>query len=216
MRYLLVLVVSLVCAGCAAQRSETYSGPQARQVESQIVLDQPFEETWDTLVRNLSKDFFVINNIEKASRIINVSFSTDNPEDFVDCGRSARQYTSPLGGQIQHYNYDSAADTQFMTATDDGFPWLMVRKTEMDGRANIYVAPADKDTELSVNVRYILTIDVQGQGFNKYEKPVLGATYSNTYTVRFDTNRPTKTDGEKPGCATKGELETRILQAARG
>src|SRR3546814_8710634 len=49
-----------------------------------------FEETWDRLVRNLSSEFFVINNIEKASRIINVSFQTDAPERYVDCGVTHR------------------------------------------------------------------------------------------------------------------------------
>ena len=103
---IILLGIAFVVAGCAAQGTQNYTEPFERDTENQITVPTPFNETWDRLVKNLSADFFSINNIEKASRIINVSFSTQDPGQFVDCGSSRRGYTSP-GGVTQSYIYET-------------------------------------------------------------------------------------------------------------
>ena len=172
----------------------------------------PFEDTWDKLVRNLSEDFFSINNIEKASRIINVSFSTQNPGQFVDCGATQRSYTSPSGTK-QSYFYNSEDSTQYKTAAPNGMPVFVNRKTNLEGRINIYVAPSGNQTDVSVNARFVLKINLSFQGMNQYEIPV-GSPLIETLIVDFNTNNPSKSDGNSPGCASNGALEKRILDAA--
>src|SRR3546814_19749131 len=92
-----VMAAILLTAGCAAQADLNYRKPTQPSLTNSRTVNAGLEETWDRLVRNLSSEFFVINNIAKASRIINVSFQTDAHERYVDCGVKHRTYTSPTG-----------------------------------------------------------------------------------------------------------------------
>src|SRR3546814_8516548 len=87
----------LLTAGCAAQADLNYRKPTQPSLTNSRTVNAGFEETWDRLVRNMSSEIFVINNIEKASRIINVTFQQDAPERSVDCGATPRPNTSPTG-----------------------------------------------------------------------------------------------------------------------
>jgi hypothetical protein len=82
----------ILISGCATKQvaARYVPGPQTT-VQNEVIVREPFSKVWDTLVRELAKSFFVINNIEKESRIINVSFFTQTPQDYADCGRTYRQ-----------------------------------------------------------------------------------------------------------------------------
>lgn len=62
-------------------------------------------------MKQLAKSFFVVNNIEKESRLINVSFSTETPEKYINCGRTTR--TFKLGDEVLTTSYDVAADSSY-------------------------------------------------------------------------------------------------------
>jgi len=66
-------------------------------IENTIILDEKFAVVWDRLVENLAREFFVINNISKESRIINVSYSIIEPEGVVDCGEIVQETQSRNG-----------------------------------------------------------------------------------------------------------------------
>lgn len=206
----------ILTAACAAQADYSYQKPQSASVENSRTVNAPFDETWDRLVRNLSSEFFVINNIEKASRIINVSFSADTAESYVDCGETSRTYTSPAGRK-EAYNYASAADSNYLYATPDGFPVGVDRRTSLEGRANIYVAPGEASpahsTDIRVNVRYVMKVDFRFTSYNKYEQP-LGSAGTDSITVSFDTTKPSDGSSGDMVCRSLGELEERILNAA--
>src|SRR6266513_940375 len=78
---------------------------------SETLVNEPFDAVWDRLVGRLATGFFVINNIDKASRLINVSYSSDAPGDFVDCGRSTRQFS--FKDESQTYTYQVADSSAF-------------------------------------------------------------------------------------------------------
>src|SRR3546814_17893451 len=105
-----VMAAILLTAGCAAQADLNYRKPTQPSLTNSRTVNAGFEETWDRLVRNLSSEFFVINNIEKEFRIINVSFQTEAPDRYVDCGVTHRTYTSPTWPQ-EVSPHDSAGDT---------------------------------------------------------------------------------------------------------
>ena len=114
--------------------------------------------------------FYVINNIERESRIINVSFNTNSPSDYVDCGRTRRTYTQ--GEKTETFDYAVAdSSTYKMAGTKQPHPatfsYANVRRTpKLEGRSNIYVAPDASNpssTVVSVNTRYIVTIKVYGE-----------------------------------------------------
>jgi len=89
------LVIGVAASGCATQgkSTTTYLKPTISEVKNEIDVTKSYAQVWDVLVKQLSKSFYVINNIDKESRIINVSFSTNSPAEYIDCGRTLRTYT---------------------------------------------------------------------------------------------------------------------------
>src|SRR3546814_13771527 len=111
----------LLTAGCAAQADLNYRKPTQPSLTNSRTVNAGFEETWYRLVRNLSSEFFVINNIEKASRIINVSFQTDAPERYVDSAFTHCPYTRPAG-QKEAYTSGATGNSVFVYASTSGLP----------------------------------------------------------------------------------------------
>lgn len=81
-------------------------------VVTQISVDKSKTELWDSVIASLSKDFFVINNIEKDSGFINVSYS-GAPSSFIDCGEissyvknAAGERTYRFGGEKENQIYE--------------------------------------------------------------------------------------------------------------
>ena len=202
---LLVVALILVTTGCVTS-SFNYTPPAITDVDNQIVIDDPFDEVWDRLVKNLASGFFVINNIDKNTGIINVSFSSNTPTEFVSCGVSVRKFTNDWGTQV--YEYDPSSSTQYtlgniLSVRD------VVRDTRLDGRTNIYVAPSNEGgTTVSVNTKYV--VDVTLSYTDVYHRPA----GSENFTFDFSTKQPQVTsDGIT--CVAKGNVEDKILDYAR-
>jgi len=77
----------MLALGCATQGISTrqYTENVPVQIKNEIVVSKPYTQVWDIMVKEISKSFYVINNIDKESRIINLSFSTNSPTEYVDC-----------------------------------------------------------------------------------------------------------------------------------
>ena len=180
-------------------------------------------------MKELSKSFYVINNIDKESRIINISFSSNSPSEYVDCGKTHRTYTQ--GDKTETYDYDVAGPAAFKVATvrqeHPAFAnYVSIRREPvLDGRSNVYVAPDEKDnakTIVTVNTRYILTIKVKGEAFAQHANGNVfsrGRLPEETMTVTFNTNKSGQSDigdGSKMTCFAKGKLEKDILDMTRG
>jgi len=174
MSRLLVVVAALVATGCATQgvNSFTYKPSIASTVQNEKIVARPQAIVWDELVRELSKSFYVINNIERESRLINVSFISNSPVEYVDCGRSARHYTQ--GTKVETFEYAIAAPSTYKFAgqrqpTPSMISYAIVqREPSLEGRSNIYVAPQQNDstrTIVSVNTRYVLNLKTRGTAF---------------------------------------------------
>lgn len=189
-------------AGCATS-SNSYvppTGPLSAQ-NSQVI-SQPFDLVWDRLVRELSSDFFVINNIDKSSRLINVSFSSTQPTDLVDCGRTTRSFKNLRGDQS--ITYDTAGSATYAITDGGGMAYRVSRSTKLDGRINIYVAPDGGDTTVSVNAKYVLDITQSTMRFDGLPGPVAKTA------VDFSTKSPSSS-GDGVTCKTKGVIERKIL-----
>lgn len=87
---LIVICMAIVfISGCATQgvNSFNYMAPTPVDIKNEVVVQKSYSQVWDGLVKEISKSFYVINNIDKESRIINLSFNTSSPADFVNCGK---------------------------------------------------------------------------------------------------------------------------------
>lgn len=223
---MIVCMSTMVLTGCATQgvNSFNYTAPTFTQIKNEAVVQKPYSQVWDKLVKEISKSFYVINNIDKESRIINISFGTNTPADFVDCGYSHRTYTQ--GEKVDTFDYEVAGASQFKIAGNQKpHPsWasyaIVRREPSLEGRANIYIAPDDKDntnTMTTINARYIWTIKTKGEMFNEHASGntvSAGRIPEETSTISFNTNsKGEKDDGHGPKivCISKGKLESEIL-----
>jgi hypothetical protein len=226
-RLIFVVAIFLFMIGCATPGRSGYvtERPNSRTFKNEKIVNRPFNQVWDDLVRDLAKSFFVINNIDKESRIINVSFNSETPEKFIDCGKTRRTYSR--GKENEEYAYEIAASSFYKTAFAAGpnknLPGtnLINRRTSLDGRMNIYVAPKEGGTQISVNARYIFTVNVSGSYVieNVYGKPIANGNLPPhaAATCSFNTNQPNTCvwgAGQETvpvTCQSKGVLENEIL-----
>jgi len=210
---ILIILCGLV-AGCAGRTGPTnfeqiYTPPKSDKIFSNtVILNQNFEETWNQIVSTLSSKYFVINNIEKNSRIMNVSFSVAEPQKYVDCGRNKITVQLRKGGTLEkEYEVTKSVTiphvypklTTLYYADLTGYPAIVgtvadygvvqrKRWTSVSGRSNIYVAPNGKNkTEISVNTKFEF-------GVNDRKIATVGEnTLIAPFTVSYTTNSPGKT-----------------------
>lgn len=232
MRKLFFIAVALfLTTGCATQGINrfNYTDNAPMQVSNEKGVPLPASQVWDILVKELSKSFYIINNIDKESRIINVSFSSTSPAEYIDCGKTHRTYIQ--GDKIEVYDYDVAGPSEFKIATaQQEHPsfsnYIIVRREPiLEGRSNIYIAPDEKDntnTIVSVNIRYIWTVKLKGEAFAQHVRGNVfsrGRLPEENVTITFNTNKHgqyTASNGEKITCFSKGTLEREILEMAKG
>lgn len=201
MRKILGLVaIAASISGCATS-SVDYRPPTGSAIVNTKKVSKNFDKAWDDLVRQLSADFFVINNIDKSSRLINVSFSSSHPSEFIDCGSTTRRFKNARGEQV--YNYLPADSSQFVVVNDQHIAFNAARATKLEGRVNVYVAPSQDGTDISVNTKYVFTVDFKAVGFDG--RP--GGTQSATFD--FSTKSPHSSPALT--CFAKGSLESKIL-----
>lgn len=202
---LATLLASFMLTACASSTAN-YRPPHSYDVVTERTLNMPFAQTWDMYVAKLSESFFVINNISKESRIINVSFSSDQPSEFVDCGYAIRTSNHPATGE-QIFSYETADDSMYnMGVSGTNVVWTIRRNTNLEGRINIYMAPMGNQTLLRANVRYVWSNNISGSSN-------VGGVDSKQDSTSF-SSKEVGTVSHPAGnysCRSRGILEDRLL-----
>jgi len=216
----------IILSGCATPGVSEfkYSTSLSNKVQNEKTVTKSFDEVWTQLIEGISKSFFVINNVEKVSGIINVSFHSDEPEDYIDCGKSTR--TLEWKGNKEVFNYEIAEDSTYKLAGKnvgelEQFATIATvnRKTSLEGRFNVFVSSKGSQTTISTNARYVFTTKVSGEwvAYNAYDQVMnREAMPPEVFTTTFNTNVPNKGDENTPVCNSKGNLEAVILDLIRG
>lgn len=143
MKLFLITILSVFTYGCA---TATYTPPnEGNNLESKIVINKNYDKTWNAIINHLSSSYFAIDNFEKDSGLITVSFGADNPTDFIDCGNIKVKWTD------QNYNQHNFNG-----------PYVNFLKQEygadLAGKMNITARSiGDSKTAVRVNARYIFT-----------------------------------------------------------
>ena len=208
--FILAIVCAFGTAGCASSTLE-YTPPAIHsQVKTERLIPIDFSEFWDAYVAELSKTFFVINNIEKESRIINVSFNANTPGEYIDCGYSNRTSSHFSTGK-KSFNYE-VADSSYYQAGVRGtnILWNVNRSTSLDGRINIFMAPESDQTLLRVNALYVWSVNVSGITHLGETQPHLFPSI--TVTLSSGKAGEKGEQGEKIQCRSKGVLEKVLLE----
>jgi hypothetical protein len=203
----IVCLLALGLAACAGSNA-TYTPPTGPSVATERSVSAPFDTAWDAYVAELSKSFFVINNISKDSRIINVSFSTNKPSRYVDCGHTIRTSTHPATGK-QTFSYVTADSAQYNAGVPGtNYLWTVTRTTNLEGRINVYMAPQGQQTLLRVNAKYVWSGSYSAISNLGQRDP--GASFSADFSSYSSGQTSGGTD-QQVTCYSNGTLEHELL-----
>lgn len=137
---LILFIVMLTAIGCVSASYElpTHKGSKEKY---ETIIYAPYDKVWSQLIQYAGQTFFAIDNYEKASGLITLSFGTSNPEKFITGG---------------HWKYkDSRAAKQIDFSGDYVRFASMYNRGELSGRMNIVVSEMNKGkTKIRVNARY--------------------------------------------------------------
>jgi hypothetical protein len=114
--------------------------PSSRPFQNSAIVDKPFDEVWDALVRMAAQTFFAIDNFEKSSGLMTLSFGAQDAERFIDCGQivvsGLNPYEGPWAAQMQD-----------------------VADARLQGRMNLLVQrDGPLTTRVTANTRYVFYI----------------------------------------------------------
>lgn len=192
---LIVLVVLI--SGCAGKLQYTPPGLYNSSTKNSIVVNMSKDDVWAKLVPALGKSFFVINNIDKSSGLINISYSGD-PEKYIDCG-SIYSYVKNLRGE-RTYQFPASKGHKIYEAMDKGNYAQIERKMDLSGRMNIIVEEIEKDkTMISVSTRYIVE-----------KSYTINGRFSRSDTVSFNTGQSASFP-QGTTCRCNGQFENEVL-----
>ncbi len=204
--------LAVLLAGCASTQVAVKdpSAPVSDNKTKEIA--RPKDAVWNDAVAKLGQRFFVINNIDKSSGLINISYS-GNPEEYVDCGTVTVTTKGPGGGS---YTFKGAAAEATYSIPVPIPPYNIPansparRQMSLEGRVNlIFEELAPQRTRVTAATRYILTRKIESMG------PAMFPSASDT--ISFNANQsssfPAGRDGEALKCVSTGALEDSILNA---
>lgn len=212
MRAILLSLMSVLVVGCAGKLDYTRPSSYSNASSNSITIDKSRDAVWSSSVPALGKKFFVINNLDKASGLINISYTGD-PERYVDCGQIS-SYVKNLQGE-RTYNFPGAlAQKSYELMTPGGGLFFVDRKMSLEGRANlIFEEIGPTKTRVTANTRYVLnrqqTIRSAANNFPQ--------NFSNSISFNSGSGAsfPPGRDGRAVECVSTGVLEREILSAIR-
>ena len=93
-KFLSSLVVTILLLSCAVEKEKLtenvgkYVPPNIDDTnfKSSIITNKNFEETWTSIIDFVNDSFFKIENLDKESGLLALSFGSKEAENFIDCG----------------------------------------------------------------------------------------------------------------------------------
>lgn len=202
-KLLLVAVALLFISGCAGKfeyipTSKTYN------IDNFKIIDKPKAAVWKEIIPSLGQSFFVINNIDADSGLINISYSGD-PENYLDCG-IINSYVKNARGE-RTYRFPASKGYQQYETFHKGQNLIFIeRKMDLDGRINLIVQDiSDNKTKITANVRYLVTKNIDAADTQ-------GRTKHWNDSISFNSGGSAAFPGQQlTTCYPTGRLEQEIL-----
>lgn len=140
---LILIFSSLLYIGSGA--TGTYIPPsQIAEPKQSITIDTDFNTVWNKTIAYVGDTFFVIDNVEKDSGLINLSFSASDPRQFIDCGKCNITSGKDSGQTVE----EATPQFQFNQCNFT---------TKLSGKINIIVTKIDDHkTKIKINTRYVV------------------------------------------------------------
>ncbi len=127
--------------------------------KNSVIINKNFDETWTSVIDFVSDSFFKIENLDKDSGFLTLSFGSKGVEDFIDCGDF--EYTLFFTGEEFKGSYIDYAKTGLLAV--------------LEAKMNIDIQKIDNEsTKISINTNYTFST----QHALGYYDPKLNQTYS--------------------------------------
>ena len=229
------VMISLLLMSCGEddQRIEStarYEPPMDHRIVVETVVDLPFDEAWENLIRRLSESSFRVSTLEKASRFVAVELlrssdlatAANRPARYVDCGRTVRTFSDGEGTEGFEYAVAQSSHHREATAIDGGYRVSQVeRRVELEARTTLYLQPEGRGrTRITLKTRYEVEFQVSGiarlvsanSGDELGPEESLGPRVE---SIRFTTFQPGQ-DQRRGGltCRATGDLEHALIALA--
>ena len=192
---------SLFLTGCVSS-DFSYQPPVIdKPINNTRQLDMNANEAWLKVLPEIGKSFFVVNNIDRESGFINLSFSGD-PEKYVNCGIIS-SYVKNLAGE-RTYNFPAASKNEAYETFDNGNLFEINRTMSLDGRINLVLQDLGNNKSMvTVNAKYIVTL-------GGWWKSTAGNAGTTDVSTNFNTNGGSSFAGGTQ-CRPVGNLEYEVL-----
>jgi hypothetical protein len=214
MRLVVTTLLSIFLVACAGMAGKVeYVRPLTEPGLSTNVkiIERPREMVWNSTVPVLGKQYFVINNLDKSSGLINLSYSGD-PEQYIDCGRIISYVKNARGERTYDFAASKAQQSYEIMNTMTGL-FFIDRRMNLEGRVNlVFEEIGQTTTRITANTRYVVNRTQE-------VRDIQGASRTFSNSISFNSGGgasfPTNAEGQSANCVSTGTLEREILSAVR-
>ena len=161
------LAITILLSSCAGEKQKLtenvgkYVPPNIEDTNFKdfVITNNNFDETWTSIFDFVNDSFFKIENLEKDSGLLTLSFSSKEAEKFIDCGDF--EYTLFFTGEEFKGSYIDYAKSGLLAL--------------LEAKMKINIQKIDnKSSKISVNTNYTYST----QHALGYYDPKLNQTYS--------------------------------------
>lgn len=207
MKVIASLLAVVFVSGCAGKFDYVRPNISPTPSANYKIIDKSREVVWNSSVPELGKQFFIINNLDKSSGLINISYSGD-PEKYIDCGHIT-SFVKNMAGE-RTYDFPGSKAQQTYEQMVDGKLFNINRQMSVEGRVNlIFEEVSPNQTRVTANTRYVVhkqtTVLMAGNQFPQ----------SDSGSISFNSGGSSSFNGSITVCTPTGELEREILSAIK-
>jgi hypothetical protein len=181
MKKISACIAALMITACAnlgpSLQTATYTPPDVSQTGrySQSI-DKSFDDTWTSVIDFVSTSSFSIDNFEKDSGLITLTFGASDPGRYIKCG-----FFTTSGGNVGSF---SGKYVEYINGVGN-------IGSSLSGKMNISIRSlSENKTNVRVNARYIWTVGGQSQSTFSFDT-------GNSSTIRISNQTsgtiPTRT-----------------------
>lgn len=214
MKNAFLLLTGFLLASCAGNVDYVRPSALAQPGSNSKVIDKPRETIWNAAVPELGKQFFIINNLDKSSGLINVSYSGD-PEKYIDCGRITSYVQNARGPRTYDFPAAKAQQTyEVMDLVNGGILFSVDRRMSLEGRVNlVFEEIGPSQTRITANTRYVVQRHIVARNVANNFPQTLDDSLS--FNAGGSASFPGAANDQVTECVATGNLEREILSAVR-
>ena len=189
-------------SSCAVHK---YTPPNHNlDITDNIEINLDFETVWEGTIERATASFFDIDNFEKDSGLLTLSFGTGSASEFVDCGQwDGRQWNG------SNHTFTGPYATYLETFLGGNFT----------GRMKVFIkSVSDNKTTITLNAHYVLETPsrIEGSGIYETRVPAMNWAFETGGSATRKSFFSAPNSPSTRTCRPTGKAEKAILGALKG